>query len=93
MRGLIIKQPWIDYTFNGEKPFDIRGRAVNIRERIYKELDLHDGVELERLALVYEPHSLDRIIKGFQSIKGFIHKVNGDFTAFYSDINFYDCGL
>ena len=34
MRGLIIKQPWIDYTLNGLKPFEIRTRPTNIRERI-----------------------------------------------------------
>ena len=34
MRGLIIKQPWIDYTLDGMKPFEIRTRPTNIRERI-----------------------------------------------------------
>ena len=34
MRGLIIKRPWIDYTLNGLKPFEIRTRPTNIRERI-----------------------------------------------------------
>ena len=34
MRGLIIKRPWIDYTLNGEKPFEIRTRPTNIRECI-----------------------------------------------------------
>ena len=34
MRGLIIKQPWIAYTLNGNKPFEIRTRPTRIRERI-----------------------------------------------------------
>ena len=34
MRGLIIEQPWIDYTLDGLKPFEIQPRPTKIRERI-----------------------------------------------------------
>ena len=34
MRGLIIRQPWIDYTLNGFKAFEVRGGSINIRGRI-----------------------------------------------------------
>jgi hypothetical protein len=34
MRGIVIRQPWIDYIFEGKKTWEIRGRNTNIRERI-----------------------------------------------------------
>ncbi len=34
MKGLIIKQPWIDLILDGEKPWEIRGRATTIRGTI-----------------------------------------------------------
>ena len=48
----------------------------------YKEVDLKDGVALNRLILAYEPSYFGR------NIKGFIHKINGDFMPFYNDVNF-----
>ena len=34
MKGLIIKQPWIDYILNGEKTWEIRGSNTKTRDRI-----------------------------------------------------------
>lgn len=34
MRGLIVRQPWIDLILNGQKSWEIRGRATRIRGRI-----------------------------------------------------------
>lgn len=31
MKGLIIKQPWIDYILEGKKIWEIRGSKTNIR--------------------------------------------------------------
>ena len=35
MRGLIIKDKWIEYILNGDKTWEIRGRRVKFRETIY----------------------------------------------------------
>lgn len=34
MKGLIIKQPWIDYILNGNKIWEIRGNKTNIRGKV-----------------------------------------------------------
>ena len=34
MKGLIIKQPWIDYILDGKKIWEIRGSKTNIRGKI-----------------------------------------------------------
>ena len=34
MKGLIIKQPWIDYILNGDKIWEIRGCKTKIRGKI-----------------------------------------------------------
>ncbi|PSR23395.1 MAG: hypothetical protein C7B45_03535 [Sulfobacillus acidophilus] len=34
MRGLIIRQPWIDLILNGRKRWEIRGQATTMRGRI-----------------------------------------------------------
>jgi hypothetical protein len=34
MRGLLIKEPWIDYILAGNKTWEIRGRKTNRRGRI-----------------------------------------------------------
>ena len=35
MKGLVIKQPWIDYILNGEKSWEIRGSNTHIRGEVY----------------------------------------------------------
>lgn len=34
MKGLIIKQPWIDYILNGQKTWEIRGRNTKTRGEV-----------------------------------------------------------
>ena len=34
MKGLIIKQPWIDYILDGKKTWEIRGSKTNVRGKI-----------------------------------------------------------
>lgn len=34
MKGIIIKQPWVDYILDGKKTWEIRSKAVHIRGRI-----------------------------------------------------------
>jgi hypothetical protein len=34
MRGLIIRQPWIDYILEGRKTWEIRSKPTKVRERI-----------------------------------------------------------
>jgi hypothetical protein len=35
MKGLIIKEPWIDYILDGLKHWEIRGSNTKIRGRVY----------------------------------------------------------
>ena len=35
MKGLIIKEPWINFILNGEKTWEIRGSNTKIRGKIY----------------------------------------------------------
>lgn len=35
MKGLIIKQPWIDLILDGKKDWEIRGNNTSIRGKIY----------------------------------------------------------
>lgn len=34
MKGLIIKQPWIDYILDGKKAWEVRGSKTHIRDKI-----------------------------------------------------------
>lgn len=34
LRGLVIREPWIDLILNGEKTWEIRSTATKVRERI-----------------------------------------------------------
>jgi len=57
MKGLIIKEPYIDWILEGKKKWEIRGSNTNIRGRIcliksgskkiYGEVDLVDCFELD----------------------------------------------
>lgn len=56
MKGLIIKQPWIDKILSGEKTWEIRGSNTNVRGivkiiksgsgKIYGEAELLDSLPL-----------------------------------------------
>lgn len=35
MKGLVIKQPWIDYLLSGEKTWEIRGSNTHIRGDVF----------------------------------------------------------
>ncbi len=57
MKGLIIKEPWIDYILDGLKTWEIRGSNTKIRGRIYLiksgtgkiygEVDLVDSIPID----------------------------------------------
>jgi hypothetical protein len=72
MKGLIIKDPWIDYILLGQKTWEIRGSVTNIRGTIvliksgsgcmFGTADLVDCFEisLEKYQNSYQKHMVSR---------------------------------